>query len=103
MHGAATSASQRNKTMKIIKFTALWCADCIVMRPMWQEVRQAYPDLVIEEYDFDDDADEAKAFGITNVPTTIYQSESGEVLERQTGMQNKAGLLESVERNLSLN
>lgn len=89
--------------MKIIKFTALWCADCIVMRPMWQEARQAFPGLAIEEYDLDEHIDEAKAMGIANVPTTIYVSDSGEELERQVGMQDKADLLDAIHRNLSLN
>lgn len=89
--------------MKIIKFTAMWCADCIVMRPMWSEVQQKYPDLFIEEFDFDDNADEAKAFGITNVPTTIYFAETGEELERQTGMQNKSDLFDTIQRISSLN
>jgi len=89
--------------MKIIKFTAMWCADCIVMRPMWQEVRQKYPNLVIEEFDFDENVDEAKMFGITNVPTTIFVSTAGEEITRQQGMQNKTDLLSAIDRNLSLN
>ncbi|NTW22027.1 thioredoxin family protein [Candidatus Falkowbacteria bacterium] len=87
--------------IRIIKFTAMWCADCIVMRPMWQEVRQQYPDLAIEEYDFDDQADQAKAFGITTVPTTIYLSQSGEEIMRRVGMQDKAELFDEIKNNLS--
>ncbi len=89
--------------IKIIKFTALWCADCIVMRPMWSEVRQAFPDLIIEEYDYDDNTEEAEAFGVTNVPTTIYLAESGEEIGRSVGMRGKDELLEEIKQNLSLN
>jgi len=87
--------------MKIIKFTALWCADCIVMRPMWTEIKNKYPDLVIEEYDFDDHMEIAASYQIKKVPHTIFIDHEGNELSRIEGLKNRQELLNIIEELLS--
>ena len=41
--------------MKILKFGAVWCSGCLVMRPRWQEIEKEMPELKTEYYDFDKD------------------------------------------------
>ncbi|KKQ61590.1 MAG: Thioredoxin [Parcubacteria group bacterium GW2011_GWE2_38_18] len=86
--------------MKIIKFTALWCADCIVMRKAWIEVSEAFPDLTIEEYDFDEHEEVLQKFNVKKVPYTIFIDDQGNELLRLEGMQNKKDLMEKIEQNL---
>lgn len=86
--------------MKIIKFTALWCADCIVMRPMWQEAAEKYPDLEIIEIDFDDNPELAEKHGVKKVPHAIFLGDDGEELKRLEGMQNKEDLIKLIEEYL---
>lgn len=43
--------------MKIIKIGAMWCPGCLVMKKVWKEIISKYPELLIEEYDYDMDAD----------------------------------------------
>lgn len=83
--------------MRIIKFTALWCADCIVMRSYWREISEKYPDLVIEEFDFDDNPEIAAEHSVKKVPHIIIFSESGQELHRLEGMQNKNDLMKLIE------
>jgi len=83
--------------MKIIKFTALWCADCIVMRPYWVEIASKYPDLEIIEIDFDDNPDLAEKHGVKKVPHTIILTDDETELHRLEGMQNKEDLMKLLE------
>ena len=43
--------------MKILKFGAVWCPACLVMKPVWKEINNLYPKLDITEYDYDMDSD----------------------------------------------
>ncbi len=83
--------------MKIVRFTALWCADCIVMRPYWLEISSKYPDLEIVEIDFDDNPELAAQHGVKKVPHTIFYGQDGAVLKSLEGMQNKADLFKLIE------
>lgn len=86
--------------MKIIKFTALWCADCIVMRKTWVEISETFPQLEIEEYDFDEHEDVLKNYDVKKVPLTIFLDAEGNEVLRLEGMQNKKDLMEIIEQNL---
>lgn len=87
--------------MKILKFSALWCADCIVMRPMWQEINKKFPDLEIIEVDFDDQPEIAKKYGVKKVPLFIFLNSREEEISRLKGLQNKPDLVKLIEDNLS--
>lgn len=82
--------------MKIIRFTALWCADCIVMRPRWQEVFG--PEVTIEDFDFDDNEEEAKKYQVTKVPQLIIVDDQNAEQERLVGMQDAEKLQELVQK-----
>ena len=40
--------------MKVLKFGAIWCKECLVMRPMWGEIEKEIPDLETEYHDADE-------------------------------------------------
>ena len=31
--------------MKVLKFGAVWCPECLVMRPLWEEIEKEIPEL----------------------------------------------------------
>jgi thiol-disulfide isomerase/thioredoxin len=82
--------------MRIVKFTALWCADCIVMRPSWDEVKNIFPDIILEEYDFDDHAEAVASFQVKKVPYTIIYDEQGVELFNFEGMMTKQELINKI-------
>jgi len=86
--------------MKIIKFIALWCADCIVMRPLWREISEKFSQLEIVDIDFDDNEAEAKKFVVTKIPLTIFFDSDDKEITRHQGMHNKADLIKLIEENL---
>jgi thiol-disulfide isomerase/thioredoxin len=46
--------------MKILKFGAIWCNSCLVMRPRMTEIEKENPWLKTEYYDFDQDKEMIK-------------------------------------------
>ena len=84
--------------MKIIRFTALWCADCIVMRPRWEAVFDRRKDIVIDDYDFDDHEVEAKNYNVTKVPQLIFVNDKSIEIERLVGMQDQERLEQIIEK-----
>lgn len=71
---------------KLIRFTATWCADCIVMRPRWVASFKKLDNLQVVDYDLDDHENEAQHFGVTHVPVLLVVDESGKEVARLTGM-----------------
>lgn len=88
--------------MKIIKFTAMWCADCIVMRPMWAEISDKHPNLEIIEYDFDKNPTEIKHWEVKKVPHLIIINQDGKELTRVDGLRSKNELTKIIEDYLIL-
>ena len=43
--------------MKVIKFGAIWCPACLIMRPRYNKVLNNYTDIENIEYDYDMDSD----------------------------------------------
>ena len=46
--------------MKILKFNAIWCSGCIVMKKIMKEIEEEYPNIEIESYDYDIDEEMVK-------------------------------------------
>lgn len=85
--------------MKIIKINAVWCPACIVTNKIWKEVKRDYPDLEIEELDFDFDEDEVKKYEVGDIlPVVIFMNENKEV-ERLIGEKSKDEIYDFIERN----
>lgn len=86
--------------MKIIKINAVWCPACIVTNKIWKEVKRDYPDLEIEELDFDFDEDEVKKYEVGDIlPVVIFMNENKEV-ERLIGEKSKDEIYDFIERNM---
>ena len=86
--------------MKVLKFGAVWCSGCLVMRPRWQQVEDDNPWLKTEYYDYDKDKQMVKKFKIEGgrLPTFVWLDKKGKELERVSGEPSKKKLLELIER-----
>ena len=59
--------------MKVLKFGAVWCAGCLVMKPIWQKIEKENAWLETEYYDFDENEEMAKKYKINNIlPVFIF-------------------------------
>lgn len=80
--------------MKIIKFQAVWCSACLVMKKKWKEIKELYPDLDVTEYDYDLDEDEVVKYNIDDkLPVIIMLDDNGKELKRLVGEKNKEEVL----------
>lgn len=72
--------------MKVLKFGAVWCAGCLVMKPRWKEIEAEHPWLKTEYYDFDTDKEMVNKYHIdSTLPAFIFVNEQGDELLRLTG------------------
>ncbi len=82
--------------MKVLKFGAVWCNGCIIMKPRWQEIEAEHDWLETEYYDVDQDKDMAEQYEIEDVPTFVFLDEDGQELERMTGEHDKQVLVNKI-------
>lgn len=73
--------------MKVLKIGAVWCPNCIVMRPRWEKIEKDFPNIETEYLDYDEHEDMLKEkYQIgDSLPVFIYLDKNGLELERQIG------------------
>lgn len=86
--------------MKVLKFGAIWCTECLVMKPMWKDIEAQIPELKTEYFDADEHEDVLKQYGIENIPVFIFLDKDDKEMFRLNGVQNKEDLIEKVKENL---
>ncbi len=105
----------------VVNFFASWCAPCRREMPAFQAVHEDTAGVVrflgIDNQDirgdglalvretgvefrlgFDPEGDAARAFGVLGMPTTVFVSADGEMLERVSGEMSETDLRETIRR-----
>lgn len=86
--------------MKVLKFGAVWCPGCLVMRPMWQEIEKENQWLKNEYYDYDQDEKAVKKWHVDDtLPTFIFVDKYEKELFRLQGERSKQELLKLLLEN----
>jgi thiol-disulfide isomerase/thioredoxin len=86
--------------MKIIKFGAVWCSGCLVMKPRWKEIEEENPWLKTEYYDFDQDKDLVQKYNINDtLPTFVFLDKNEKEILRLSGEVSKSELLRIIKQN----
>ena len=86
--------------MKVLKFGAVWCSGCLVMKPRWQEIEKENPWLKNEYYDYDTDKEMVEKYNIDkNLPTFVFLDTDGEEFLRLYGEPSKSELIKTVLEN----
>ena len=63
--------------MKILKFSAIWCSGCIIMKKIMKEIEQEYPNIEIESYDYDMDEEMVEKYNIGEIiPVLVFLDEN---------------------------
>jgi len=88
--------------MKVLKFGAVWCVSCIVMKPIWEKIEAEMPELKTEYFDIDENAEEAKKWGVTDeIPMFIFLDKNSNEFARKKGQISKEELVEFIKENLA--
>ena len=78
--------------MLVVKrFTAAWCGPCKALAPVVAEVAKENTDVQFETIDVDSNPS-AAAYGITSIPTIIFEKDGQEV-KRIVGLTSKSNLI----------
>ena len=86
--------------MKVLKFGAIWCPGCLIMKPRGQEIETENPWLQTEYYDFDQDKEFVDKYHIANVlPVFIFLDKNGNEFLRLNGEIEKNKLIEIISQN----
>lgn len=86
--------------MKVLKFGAVWCPGCLVMRPRWQEIEKENPWLKTEYYDYDRDKEMVAKYKIDeSLPTFVFLDKDGKEFLRLTGEISKEKLVKIILEN----
>lgn len=83
--------------MKVLKFGAIWCSGCLIMKPRWEELEKENPWLKTEYYDFDNDKEVMEQYGIRDVlPVFIFLDKNGKEIIRLEGELSKKKIEELI-------
>ena len=87
--------------LKVMDFYANWCGPCKTLAPIIKDLMEEYGDgeksgVIVEKIDVDEHKDLADKYSIRSIPTIVFEKD-GEVLERVTGLQSKAVLVDKID------
>jgi thioredoxin 1 len=84
----------------LVKFEAEWCGPCKAMKPMIDEIAEAYGDkLTIATVDIDQNNQTPHRFGVRGVPTVLLFNQ-GKVVAQKVGLPRKADLVSLIDSKL---
>ncbi|PLX25919.1 hypothetical protein C0580_00980 [Candidatus Parcubacteria bacterium] len=85
--------------MKVLKFGAVWCPGCLIMKPRWAEIEKENSWLETEYFEYDDNMDKVKEYEVGNVlPVFIFLDKDGKELTRLKGEKDKKDILELLKK-----
>lgn len=77
--------------MKILKFSAKWCAPCNALKKTLSEMEIPYE---VEDIDIDTDMDKVSTYGIRGIPTLVLLDVDGNVIKQKQGITTKKDVQE---------
>jgi len=86
--------------MKILKFGAIWCKECLIMKPMFSEIETEIPELKTKYYEADENPEILKEYEVKNIPEFIFLDKNDKEFLRLQGIQNKDELIKIIKENL---
>ena len=85
--------------MKILKFNAIWCSGCIVMKKIMKDSEELYRNIEIESYDYDMDEDMVKKYNIGEIiPVLVFLDKEENEIGRLIGEKTKKEIIKEIER-----
>lgn len=84
--------------MKVLKFNAIWCSGCLVMKPIIKEIKELYPDIDFVDYDYDMDEEMVNKWDVgTIIPVLIFLDNQDNEITRLRGEKTKKEIIDVIE------
>lgn len=72
--------------MRILRFGAIWCPSCLVMKSRWQKLQKTDASLVFTDIEYDEQPELVKKYQIgTLLPVVLFLSDEDKELVRLVG------------------
>ncbi|MDD2490191.1 MAG: thioredoxin family protein [Bacilli bacterium] len=85
--------------MKVLKFGAVWCPGCLIMKPRWAEIESELPWLNTIYFDYDKDKEAVEKWEVKDVlPVFIFVDSNNKEITRLIGEFPKKKLLQLIEK-----
>ncbi len=86
--------------MKVLKFGAVWCSGCLVMKPRWKKIEEENSWLKTEYYDYDTDKEMVEKYKINKtLPIFVFLDKENKEILRLNGEIDKNKLIEIINQN----
>jgi thioredoxin 1 len=82
--------------LRILYFTANWCAPCRAFGPIVDSVASSYNGVSYQKIDIDSSPDLVNRYGITSVPTILLEKD-GAVVARRSGASSQSDFARFIE------
>ena len=82
--------------MKVLTFGAVWCPDCLIMKPIWDDIEKENSWVNREYYDIDKDPEIAKKYSAEEIPLFVFLDKNDKELERMQGEVSKETLVDKL-------
>ena len=83
--------------LKLIKFSAEWCAPCKMLAPIFTKLESTVTDVSFETVDIDENPMRAQQMGVAAVPTIIFEKD-GKVVDSLVGLQRETAILGAINK-----
>jgi thiol-disulfide isomerase/thioredoxin len=86
--------------MKVLKFGAVWCPGCLVMKPRWKKIETENLWLKTEYYDYDENKKMVEKYSVDkNLPTFVFLDKADKEFLRLHGEPSKKVLIKTILEN----
>ena len=101
MEKVLTDSNFKNETasgLVLVDFWAPWCAPCIMLGPILEEVAKEIEGITVAKLNVDENPQTAREFRIMSIPNIILFKD-GEPVEALIGLRPKEAYLEAIEKH----
>ena len=90
----------KNQKPVLTDFWASWCAPCVQLAPILEEIAEEMKDqIVVAKHNIDDHPNQPTRFGVRGIPTMLL-FKNGELAGTQVGVTTKSNILAFIKKNI---
>ena len=70
---------------KLVVISAIWCPSCLILKKHLKRIREEFPNIEIQELDYDFDSDEVSIYEVGKLLPVIVMKDGSEEKRRLIG------------------